>query len=73
MTKTTLKQIDFATMLFEYAARLAARNGWPLKATSFAEEMVELNWNPEDGRDVEAYIDMHLDANVDAIKTLRRR
>lgn len=71
MTATT-KQTAFAQKLFARNAALSARHGAPVKAASFAEEMISFDWNPENGRDVSAYIALYTTAHADAGKTLRR-
>lgn len=63
---TTAKQTAFAAKLFARQASIATRHGAPLKAKTFEQDMIALDWNPENGRDVSAYINLHLNAAKEA-------
>lgn len=72
-SQPTSKQIALAKKLFARNAELSKKYGLPLEpGSSFESEMICMEWNPQDRRDVSAYIALYLNARAEAAKTLRR-
>jgi hypothetical protein len=71
MTTPTTKQTVYAAKLFARHADIAKRHGAPMRAQTFEADMAWLEMDPNNGRDVSAYINMYHKAASDALAMRR--